>query len=1097
MKHGEEPYSKESNGDFQEEDISKGGKSRLDMLEFQTKLLSSVDVAIVAIDLNDNIVYWNGLAEEITGRSAADMVGRSAETYFNSCIMGLPFKELRTMLADNNTITQNVRFIFNESTFKYIDISLKYAYDRKTGTVDGIVISLRDVTEGTEYRENLQRKEAEYLELIDSASEGLFIFDQEEFEVHLSEHWKKLLGFEHLRPQEVTSAAINNIYPEDMALAQSIFLDAFARKITRINAELRIKTASSEYKWLMVQCKILYTKNGMLAKCFGTVRDIHDRKYRELHLEFLEEIGADIFRLETNESLLNIVGDKIKRYFGAHRLTVSYYDDALDTGKYIYDNPGPGEEPLSRIWNITEYHDHELLDSVKTGRVIAVDEIAQHPIYGPFAENFERNRIRSMIVAPLKQDGKLSCLITLKHDQPRHWLVGEIELFQELAMRIFLAMERARSYEALQASEEKYRTLFNSIDECFCIIDMIFDAQGNPVDWRYLETNTTFNKQTVLVDPVGKLASEINADFNDNWLEIFGRVALTGKPVRFTKEAKAYHRWFDIYAFKNDEAPGSTKISILYRDITTGMQNNRKLAFQAKTLANVRDAVIVVDENNVITYWNKAFEELFGFKDKAEGTLNQTNIARIGNFINETLKDKRYSDESSIAIREITYILSSGKRLVIDVNSSILTDPKGEYKGMVISCRDVSHRIAAYNELERSEKTAQKLVDELRKADEVKTQFLSMLSHELRNPLTSIMLSLGILERVIPNGEQDRLARDIIKRQSIQLSCLVDNLLDVSRITHNMIELKKEKLELNELVRKAAQDYEIYFSNANLELAVELFNGTIYMEADRARLIQVIGNLLHNAAKFSTPGGKTTVTVARDEISGEAVIRVKDNGLGVPQEILPKIFEPFTQADSSIDRKRGGLGLGLAIVKGNIELHQGSVTAYTEGLGKGMEIIIRLPVSLVIENPEEKRMPIYERRDRSFRILVIDDIKDIAEIIRTLLEQFDHQVETAYDGIEGLEKAKSFKPDIIICDIGLPGINGYDLSRIIRKDKVIGQEVFMIALTGYAQAEDIKLAKEAGFDLHLAKPIDLGNLEQIIAIYSASEDGQPRDFKTI
>lgn len=392
---------------------------------------------------------------------------------------------------------------------------------------------------------------------------------------------------------------------------------------------------------------------------------------------------------------------------------------------------------------------------------------------------------------------------------------------------------------------------------------------------------------------------------------------------------------------------------------------------------------------------------------------------------------------------------------------------------------DTIERTMAKEAIHQNEKRAIALVEELRKMDENKNQFLSMLSHELRNPLASIMMSLSLLDRVPPGGEQARQAKGVMNRQTAQLSRLVDDLLEVTRITRNMIKLKKEPVELNELISRAVEDCKVQFEENNVSLEVKLTAAPIYLEADQARLTQAIGNLLHNAAKYTTIGDHTLVSVSKDEDKQEAVIDVWDNGLGIKPDVLPDLFLPFIQVDSSLDRSGGGLGLGLAIVKGIAELHSGRVVAFSEGLGKGTKFTLRLPLPEINYQSPEKQPQADERSTRTLRILVIDDIRDVAEILCSLLRHLGHEVISAYNGIDGIAKAKEFRPEVLICDIGLPDINGYEVARCLRCEKDF-RSLFLIALTGYAQPDDKVRAIEAGFDIHLAKPVDLAVLEKIL-----------------
>jgi CheY-like chemotaxis protein/two-component sensor histidine kinase len=308
---------------------------------------------------------------------------------------------------------------------------------------------------------------------------------------------------------------------------------------------------------------------------------------------------------------------------------------------------------------------------------------------------------------------------------------------------------------------------------------------------------------------------------------------------------------------------------------------------------------------------------------------------------------------------------------------------------------------------------------------------------------------------------------------------LVDDLLDVTRITRNKIELKKEKVELNGLVYRVVENYRTNFADIDVKLEMKLTSEPLFLIADPARLTQVVDNLLHNEVKFTRKGDKTLVTVEKNENTREAVIKVEDNGLGIEPSILPDLFKPFMQVENSIDRSRGGLGLGLAIVKGMVELHGGRVEVYSEGLGCGTTFILHLPIPDNLDT-QNNELQVNGQTIPSMRILVIDDIPDIAGIFSTLLTHLGHEVRTASNGREGLTKAKEFLPQVLLCDIGLPGMTGYEVAESFRKDNDL-KDVFLIALSGYAQPEDLAKSRAAGFDRHLAKPVDLDTLKDTLA----------------
>ncbi|HWQ71132.1 MAG TPA: ATP-binding protein [Desulfitobacteriaceae bacterium] len=400
-------------------------------------------------------------------------------------------------------------------------------------------------------------------------------------------------------------------------------------------------------------------------------------------------------------------------------------------------------------------------------------------------------------------------------------------------------------------------------------------------------------------------------------------------------------------------------------------------------------------------------------------------------------------------------------------------------EGITLLGTDITEHKKTDEFLKQSEQHALALVEELKKADQNKNRFLNNLSHELRNPLASIMMSLSLLKRVAPDSEQAWQANNILERQTIQLSRLVDDLLDMTRISQNKIVLKKELVELNNLVSKTAEDYKTMFNEKEVNLKAEIFPEPIYLPADPSRLTQVIGNLLHNAHKFTKPGGETRIIISKSQTSNEAVIEIIDNGLGIKPVLLPDLFEPFVQAENSLDHSHGGLGLGLAIVKGIVDLHGGNVSADSQGLGKGAQFAIRLPLLQDKDDKQKEHLPKNGEINRSLRIMVIDDIPDVVEILSSLLQLLGHEVTSAANRPEGLAKVMKFAPEVIICDIGLPEMNGYEIARHIRNDHSLNK-IFLIALSGYAQADDLATALESGFDRHLAKPVDLETLEKIL-----------------
>jgi two-component system CheB/CheR fusion protein len=304
---------------------------------------------------------------------------------------------------------------------------------------------------------------------------------------------------------------------------------------------------------------------------------------------------------------------------------------------------------------------------------------------------------------------------------------------------------------------------------------------------------------------------------------------------------------------------------------------------------------------------------------------------------------------------------------------------------------------------------------------------------------------------------------------------LIDDLLDVSRVSQGKIQLQRRKLEFGQLVRRTVEDHRATYAAAGIQLDCKLASEPMWLTADSTRLAQVVGNLLGNAVKFTPRGGRVELTLEPQDRA--ALLCVRDTGVGMTAAVIERIFQPFVQAEETLDRSHGGLGIGLALVKGLVELHGGSVGAASEGPGRGAEFTIKLPLE---DAPEQPTPAPHERPVSPRRILVIEDNVDAADSLKEALELSGHQVQVAYNGPDGITKARQFRPDVVLSDVGLPGMDGYQVARAFRADATL-KTTFLVAITGYASPEDTQRATEAGFQRHLAKPLSLQALQDLLA----------------
>ncbi len=367
----------------------------------------------------------------------------------------------------------------------------------------------------------------------------------------------------------------------------------------------------------------------------------------------------------------------------------------------------------------------------------------------------------------------------------------------------------------------------------------------------------------------------------------------------------------------------------------------------------------------------------------------------------------------------------------------------------------------------------------LREADRRKDEFLAMLGHELRNPLASLCNAVQVMRLKGTDDPEVQWARDVVERQVQQLTRLVDDLLDVSRISRGKINLEMGPVDLADVVARAVEISRPLIDARQHSLDVSLPEQAVRVAGDPTRLAQVLSNLLNNAAKYTEQGGR--IDLAVEPSGGEAILRVRDTGDGIPADMLPQIFEMFTQVPGSVSRSEGGLGIGLTLVRSLVEMHRGSVAAHSDGPGHGSEFIVRLPrlcdAALPAAADAEEQRP---REVLARSVLIVDNNQDTADTLALLLRHVGHEVRTAYDGPAALDLARARPPEVVLLDIGMPGMDGLEVARRLRQDLGLKQAL-LVALTGYGQEEDRRRSREAGFNAHLVKPADMRALERLLA----------------
>jgi PAS domain S-box-containing protein len=619
-------------------------------------------------------------------------------------------------------------------------------------------------------------------------------------------------------------------------------------------------------------------------------------------------------------------------------------------------------------------------------------------------------------------------------------------------------------------------TLLESIDEGFCVIEKIDAAGGKRSDFRFVTANPAFAVHSGISDVVGRTLREVVPTEADDWIAIYDTVLATGRPSRFEHELATMGRVLELYAFRVDDLPRRS-VGVLFKDITGRLLADRMMRDSEdryrRLFESARDGILILDfASGAIIDANPFMTELLGY---SSAELAGKELWQIGLFA-----DKAGSEAAVRQLQEQGYVrfenlpLQSNRGRTVEVE--VVGNAYRELRHRVIQCniRDISARCA----LERATVAH---AEALAAIDRRKDEFLAMLSHELRAPLAPIVSAVQILRLQENEGLVERQACLIIERQVGQLKHLVDDLLEASRFTAGKVHLRTEPVVLDTVVAAAVEAVQPLIDWRRHQITVALPAEPIRLDADAARLEQVLVNLLTNAAKFTDEGGQIWVTVGRE--ADVAVVRVRDNGIGISAQLLPQVFALFTQDERSLDRAQGGLGIGLSLVHRLVTLHGGTVEA-TSTLGVGSEFTVRLPLARLPLSPSSMPIARVARVEHGCEVLVVDDSVDTAESLALLLSSSGHHARTALDGSLALAAVAAAMPDVVLMDIGLPGIDGLEVARRIRR-MPDGDRVTLVAMTGYGQERDRQASMAAGFDHHLVKPADFDELLGILATVTA------------
>ncbi|HEY8537518.1 MAG TPA: PAS domain S-box protein [Steroidobacteraceae bacterium] len=624
---------------------------------------------------------------------------------------------------------------------------------------------------------------------------------------------------------------------------------------------------------------------------------------------------------------------------------------------------------------------------------------------------------------------------------------------------------RKQTELALRESEQRFAKAFNASP---LVLTLSSISTG-----KLIEVNDTFCRLTGYSreEAIGRSTVELGL-----WSNVDDRRAVS---EQLRREGRVRDREFRfrsrdgrevicLFSAERIDIHGEPHSLAVLQDITDRANAQRALRVSEErlrlALRGANAGVWVYHADTRAAFWSTEFRSLFGFGPEVPCSL-------------DILMSRVHPDDRERVRTEFVTLLRSGEGefrqefRVLHPQLGLrwmLTLGRIEREDGAVHCHGISLDISRLKQVE----------DELRSEDQRKNEFLATLAHELRNPLAPIRNGLEILKRTSGDSDMAQQARAMMERQLRQMVRLIDDLLDLSRISRGKIELERERVDLTSVVQNALEVSRPLIEQAGHRLTLELASDALFVHADTTRLAQVFANLLNNAAKYTNNGGHIRMTMSR--AGNEAVVSVRDDGIGIPAEMLTRVFDMFTQVDRSLEKAQGGLGIGLSIAKQLVEMHGGSIEAHSDGPGKGSEFTVRLPLCPAIASSTMRESHGLSMQVTGIRILVADDNLDAACSLAMMLSIDGNEVRTASDGLEAVEVAKAFRPQVALLDIGMPRLNGYEVCKQLRKIADLA-DCLIIATTGWGQDDDMQRSREAGFDHHLVKPIEMRALEELLA----------------
>jgi two-component system, chemotaxis family, CheB/CheR fusion protein len=1029
---------------------------------YETVLTNTPDF-IYVFSLDYKVLYANESLLKMWGCGREGAIGKTfLEIGYEPWHAEMHNREIDQVRATREPIRGEVPFngTNGRRQYDYIFVPVIDA----NGEVVAVAGTTRDVTDRIETERQLREGQEQLDFALAAADLGQWALNLTDNTVTRTPRHDQLFGYGTLLPEWSYQRFLEHVVPADRLSVNKEFERSLASGLPWA-IECRIRRADGALRYMWIKGQVRRDRGGQIDSMVGIIGDITDRRQAADRQAFQLRLAETLRPLSNAVDVQAEASKMLGEHLGASR--VVYFEIRGD--EYLIERDyTAGVQALVGRYPVSSFGSALLTELLNGRTVIESDATTQFNRSSSEQAAFAAIQVRGHVDVPLVKEGRFVAGMTVHVSEPREWTAQEVALIEDTAERTWAAVERVRAELALQQSEERLAFVRRSSGVGFWYCDLPFDVlQWDDIVKGHFHlapdaevTIETFydrihpddrepTRQAIEISIAQRTAYRV--DYRTvhpdtgaiKWVRAIGRTfyAADGTPIRFDGVT------LDVSEQKLAEA------------------SLRESEQRFRLVADAAPVMIWKSGTDKLVYWyNRPWLEFTGRSMEQEighgaaEVIHPDDIERSVQTYSDAF-DARQPFSMEYRLRrydgEYRWMISNGiPRYRAD----------GEFDGYIGSCFDVTDY-----------KNAQLA---LRDADRRKDEFLATLSHELRNPLAPIRSGLQLIRMVGVDGTVEQ-ARAMMERQLSQMTRLVDDLLDVSRVTTGKFTLRKETLELRGVIEASLETCRPVIEQHGHQLDVSVPDQQMLVEGDPVRLAQIMSNLLTNSAKYTQRGGRIRVSVTREDAT--ALLVVSDNGIGIPPHMLKSVFGMFTQVNQTLEKTSGGLGVGLALAKGLVEMHGGTIEAHSQGDGQGSEFIVRLPLAPSVNDKlisTTSKEP--DSQPKIARVLVVDDNADAADVLGEILKMMGNEVLTVYDGESAIKAASEFKPNVVLCDIGMPKMNGYDTARRIRAEEW-GRNAVLVALTGWGQKEDRQKSAEAGFDHHLVKPVEV---DAVIALLS-------------